>query len=180
MDDNQLERDQKKRENLKRQLEGHWEYVCRVTSSKPFEDGKWGRGGIMTIDVSLHWTGVMATIMAERLWVTTNPDDTLGDRIPLARPIQWNADGAVIFNDNRLSFEYFSGDGYGMTKDRFVLREDNELVVGAGTFKHQRPDGQHVEGNVQLRKMRHFTDFEWAPRGINPATTVVQASGVAL
>jgi hypothetical protein len=174
----QLEREQQKREHLKRLLEGYWEYVCRVTSSTPFEDDKWGRGGIMTINVTLEWAGVTPTIIAERLWVTTNPDDIPGDRIPLVRSKPWNADGSVTYNNDQLVFEYVSGEGRGMTKDRFVLRDDNELVVGPGTFKHRRPDGQDVEGTVQLRKMRHIADFEWAPRGINPATTVVQASGL--
>jgi hypothetical protein len=176
----QQELDQKKRETLQRQLDGPWEYICRVTSSLPFEDNSWGRGGVMTISVSLPWTGVTARIMAERLWSTTNQKDTRGDRVPLDRPIQWYADGAVILSDERLSFEYFSGDGPGVTKDRFILREDDVLVVNPGTFKHQRADGQSVEGTVQLRKMRDYTDFEFAPEGVNPATTVVLASGLPI
>jgi hypothetical protein len=167
---------QKRGEILRRHLDGHWEYACRVTSSTSFEDNTWGRGGIMTISVSLPWTGVTARIMAERLWATTSRQDTPGDRIPLVRPIRWYADGAVILHDERLSFEYFSGDGRGMTKDRFHLQEkDNALVVAVGTFKHQRADGQIVEGTVQLRKMRHYADFEWAPSGIKPPGAVVQS-----
>jgi hypothetical protein len=169
--------DQQRREALRRELDGHWEYVCRVTSAAPFEDNELGRGGVMTISVSLPWTGVTARIIAERLWATTSRVDTPGDSTPLAQPIQWRADGSVIFNEGELTFDYFSGDGRGVTKDRFqLLQGDGTLYLSLGTFKHQRADGQHVEGTVQLRKMRNYEDFKWAPRGINPAGTVVQSS----
>jgi hypothetical protein len=167
--------DQQKREILRRQLDGHWEYVCRVTSSEPFEDNKFGRGGVMTISVLLPWTGVTARIVAERLWATISREDTPRDRIPLVQPVQWSADGAVIFNEVGLSFHYFSGDGRGITQDTFQLLEENgTLHISLGTFKHQRVDGRHVEGTVQLRKMRDFGDFKWAPEGINPAGTDVK------
>jgi hypothetical protein len=170
--DNPQERDQQMRETLRRRLDGHWEYVCRVTSSEPFEDNKWGRGGVMTITVSLPWTGVTARIIAERLWATTSPEDAPGDRVPLVHPIQWNAVGAVIFYEDGLSFEYFSGEGRGVTKDTFKLFEEAGRVhMHPGTFEHQRSDGKHVEGTVRLRKMRDFEDFQWAPKGINPAGT---------
>lgn len=169
---------QQRRESLRRRLDGHWEYVCRVTSPEPFEENVMGRGGIMTIRVRLPWTGVTARIVAERLWKTTSRDDTPDDREPLLHPIQWNADGAVIFDDGRLSFEYLSGDGRGVTKDTFQLLEDSDtLYIGLGTFEHQRIDGRHVKGTVQLRKMRHYEDFIWAPDGVNPVGIVVQPPG---
>lgn len=170
-----LQRDQRQREALRRELDGHWEYVCRVTSPAPFDDDEWGRGGIMTISVSLAWTGVTAKIIAERLWATTSQEDNPDERKPLAKPTQWKADGGVIFYEDELSFKYFSGEGRGVTKDSFKLVElDGTLYLGLGRFEHQRADGRRVEGTVQLRKMRNFRDFQWAPEGVNPAGTVAQ------
>lgn len=169
--------DAQRRELLRSKLDGHWEYVCRVTPPASFEDNELGRGGIMTINVSITWTGMTARIIAERLWATTSREDAPADRTPLPKPLQWEADGGVILDADRLSFEYFSGDGRGVTKDKFQLMEEaGTLYMSQGTFKHQRADGHRVEGTVELRKMRHFADFKWAPEGVNPAGTVVQSS----
>lgn len=172
--------DKQRRETLQRELDGHWEYVCQVTSPIPFEDDTWGRGGIMTIGVSLTWIGVSATILGERLWATKSREIKEGipaNGAPLAPPIQWNADGGVVFHVDQLSFDYFSGDGLGVTKDSFGLVEFNgTLYVRQGTFKHQRPDGQRVEGTVRLRKMDDFGDFQWAPMGVKPLGTVPRRS----
>jgi hypothetical protein len=169
--------DSQRRELLRSKLDGHWEYVCRVTPPASFEDNELGRGGIMVISVSNTWAGLTARIIAERLWATTSREDTPGDRTPLAKSIQWEADGGVILDVDRLSFEYFSGDGRGVTKDKFqLLEESGTLYMSQGTFKHQRADGHRVEGTVQLRKMRDFADLKWAPSDVNPAGTVVQSS----
>jgi hypothetical protein len=169
--------DSQRRELLRSKLDGHWEYVCRVTPPASFEDNELGRGGIMVINVSNTWAGLTARIIAERLWATTSREDTPADRTPLPKSIQWEADGGVILDVDRLSFEYFSGDGRGVTKDKFqLLEESGTLYMSQGTFKHQRADGHRVEGTVQLRKMQHFADLKWAPPGVNPAGTVVQSS----
>src|SRR5207249_734043 len=42
---------------------------------------------------------------------------------------------------------------------------------------HLRKDGQQVTGIVQLRKMDHALDFQWAPKGIQPHETSVPIPG---
>ena len=99
-----------RREKLRAGLTGHWEYICSVTSEILFPNGERGRGGRMTIRVSLSWTGVGADIVAERLWATRDPLDQRQERVPLPLPIPWKAEGGAVIKDGKLSFVYLASD----------------------------------------------------------------------
>lgn len=164
------------RERLKRGLDGHWEYICRVTSDTPFERDERGRGGRMTITVTMTWLGMDIDIDAQRLWATTDPDDAPAKRVPVATSIPWKADGGVLIKDGRLSFVYFAKDfgGRGVTKDMLRISPlDGGIILAPGEFTHLRKDGLQATGVVQLRKMNHALDFQWAPKGIQPLETSV-------
>lgn len=163
--------DQERRERLQSGLDGDWEYICHVTSETPFVDGERGRGGYMTFMVTLPWTGVHATIRAERLWKTKDPGDAIATREPLRNPIPWEAVGAVVFTENGIYFEYMASevDGRGATRDSFrIEQEGRELSLGMGKFSHVRADERKVVGTVRLRKMSDGRDFKFAPEGIRP------------
>lgn len=167
--------DNERREKLKRDLEGQWEYCCKThkgnkaaNEADTFSNDEIERGGVITIVVSNNgWAGLSAGITGHRLWAKKATE-----RKPfgLKERLIWNATGGVVADDKKLQFTYSSGHrfGAGLTTDTFFVEsEEKDFNLTPGKFIHYRDDGKRVGGEVKLRKMKHSDDLKWAPRGIH-------------
>ena len=139
-----------RRIELKNELDGYWEYECKVSSAILFDNDETSRGGQIHMMVDVHKFGVSARLEAKRLWFVTEQKDEVR-KTWLPKPVPWESEGGVVISDGSFWFQYRSTDQHGLTQDRFRLNETLEL--GDGTFTHFRSDGKMVTGTVTLKKL---------------------------
>lgn len=167
--------DDAKREKLKRNLQGLWEYQCKTqkgsktgNEADTFTDNVIMRGGVINIIVTNKgWAGISTQINGLRLW---NKKASETKPTPLEEELSWKATGGVVADDVGLQFTYSSGDrlGAGLTNDTFYIEtEEADFYLTPGNFTHTREDGKHVKGIVYLRRMKSADDLKWAPKGIH-------------
>ena len=149
-------------EELRKGIEGKWEYEYKASPEVPFDRSEQSRGGLVEITVHIHSFGMSAELQAERLWVATKRNGSLIKK-RLAEPVPWGSIGGVVITEHTFDFVYKSSDQTGINTDIIVRGDNQELTLVGGSFQHFRSDGRKVEGITYLRKMKHSSDLLWSP-----------------